>query len=90
MWNLWQNKDTSTPETDQPKTPKQERMMSLILTLKEQIPLPPMVDLMVSKQALSGLFHQLDDERIDNIVAQLKEVIAYVEDGGEAPHVDIN
>lgn len=43
---------------------------------------------MVSKQALSTLFNQLDDERIDNIVAQLKEVIDYVEDGGQTPHVD--
>ena len=87
MWNLW-HKDTSTPETDQPRTPKKERLMALILTLKEQIPLPPMVEMMVSKQALSGLFNQLDDERIDAIVAQLKEVIDYVEDGGETPHVD--
>lgn len=89
MWNPW-NKDTSTTESEQPRTPKQERLFSLILTLKEQLPLPPMVEMMVSNHTLSTLFNQLDDERIDAIVAQLKEVIDYVEDGGNTPHVDLN
>lgn len=84
MWTPW-NKPEEVEE--QPRTPKQERLITLILTLKEQLPLPPMAQVMVSNLNLSALFNQLDDERIDAIITQLKEVIVYVEDGGEQPYV---
>ncbi|MEK5036405.1 hypothetical protein MKY96_33785 [Paenibacillus sp. FSL R7-0302] len=85
MWTPF-SKPTETPQqASQPQqaSPKQERLVTLIMQTKEL--LPPAASMLIPNSTLQGFCSRLDDDKIDEIVAHFKQLVEYVDQGGPNP-----
>lgn len=83
MWNPFQSKTEAEDLITPDMTEKQQRLVRLILELKEL--LPPVAQSFLSANTLTTLSRQFDDEKIDLLLEKIKAVVFYVEQGGDSP-----
>lgn len=83
-WNPFASNKDPQPIAQETLTPKQERLTDLVQVLTDLLP-PAARVMLASSNILGRLSQQFDDEKIDALLTKFKEVIDYVEFGGDSP-----
>ena len=60
---------------------KRERLKSLVITMLNELPQPMASMVLIYRSSVIRLVDNMEDDRIDEIISKVKEMILFVENG---------